>query len=89
MNELIICKYESLPECEQEIHNEAHKRDMITSTNNSVVSILYKIETTKLSSSQYKKLRSWTTAKKNHRGKTNATASVESRANLYELSTLT
>ena len=40
MNELIICKYESLPECEQEIHNEAHKRDMIRSTNNSVVSIL-------------------------------------------------
>ena len=32
--------YESLPECEQEIRNEAHKRDMITSTNNCVVSVL-------------------------------------------------
>ena len=32
--------YESLPECEQEISNEAHKRDVITSTNNCVVPVL-------------------------------------------------
>ena len=32
--------YKSLPECEQEIRNEAHKRDMITSTNNCVVLVL-------------------------------------------------
>ena len=32
--------YESLPECEHEIRNEAHKRDMITSTNNCFVSVL-------------------------------------------------
>ena len=32
--------YESLPDCEQEIRNEAHKRNMITSTNNCVVSVL-------------------------------------------------
>ena len=31
---------QSLHECEQEIRNEAHKRDMITSTNNCVVSVL-------------------------------------------------
>ena len=31
---------ESLPECEQEMRNEAHKRDIITSFNNSVVSVL-------------------------------------------------
>ena len=40
MNKLNIYMYESLPECEQEIRNEAHKRDMITSTNNCAVSIL-------------------------------------------------
>ena len=32
--------YESLPDCEQEIRNEAHKRNMITSTINCVVSVL-------------------------------------------------
>ena len=32
--------YESLPECEQEIRNEAHKQDMVTSTNNYVFSVL-------------------------------------------------
>ena len=40
MNKLNIYMYESLPEFEQEIRNEAHKRDMITSTNNCVVSVL-------------------------------------------------
>ena len=40
MNKLNIKIYESLLECEQQIRNEAHKPYMITSTNNSVVSVL-------------------------------------------------
>ena len=40
MNKLNIYMYESLPQCEEEIQNEVHKRDMITSTNNCVVSVL-------------------------------------------------
>ena len=37
MNKLNINIDELLPESKQEMRNEAHKRDMITSTNNSVV----------------------------------------------------
>ena len=40
MCKLDIYMQEPLPECEQEIRNEAHKRDMITSTNIFVVSVL-------------------------------------------------
>ena len=40
MCKLDIYMQEPLPECEQEIRTEAHKRDMITSTNIFVVSVL-------------------------------------------------
>ena len=37
MDKLNIYMYEPMPECEQEIRNEAHMRDRITSTNICVV----------------------------------------------------
>ena len=84
--------YESLPECEQEIRNEAHKRDMITSTNNCVVSVLFHDgnEKTKFVKVQeVEELDNLDAVKKrqaternsveNYRRITNATASVESK----------
>ena len=84
--------YESLPESEQEIRNEAQKRDMITSTNNCVVSVLVhdgneKTKFVKVQEVQeldsldaVKKNKQLTaTASKKYRHKTNATALVESR----------
>ena len=58
MKKLNIYMYESLPECAQEIRNEAQKRDMIKSTNNCVVSVLVQDGNENLSLSKSKKLRS-------------------------------
>ena len=87
----------SLPQCEQEIRNEAHKRDVITSTNNCVVSVLVhdgnektnfvKIqEVEELDNLDAVKDNQLTaTASKNYRHKTNATVSVESRGTYKNL----